>query len=150
VNRQADSMKSTGIMQLTKVPSSPSFLHPGKQAMSVTSDSLTVDQIMVHFSTDEVARRYLETVRWPNGPVCPHCSNADSERIYDIAANPAKKIRYALRDPVFADKLGGDGGAVAADEAYVGGNTKGKGRAYKGIREIRHRYVTAMMSGTQK
>jgi len=170
--------------------------------MSVTSDSLTVDQIMVHFSTDEAARRYLEAVRWPNGPVCPHCSKAHSERIYDIAANPAKKIRsglreckecggsftvtvgtifedskvplrkwlvawymlctskkgisvlqiqrmlelgsyrtaqfmmhrirYALRDPVFADKFARDGGVVAAAEAYVGGSTKGKGRAYKG------------------
>lgn len=41
------------------------------------------------------------------------------------------RIRYALRDPVFADKLGGGGGTVEADETYVGGKVKGMGRAYK-------------------
>jgi transposase-like protein len=171
-------------------------------AMSPTPANLTLDQIMAHFATDEAAREYLETVRWPNGPVCPHCSNADQDRIYSIAANPAKKIRaglreckecggqfrvevgtifedskiplrkwlvawymlctskkgvsalqiqrmldigsyrsawfmmhrirYALREPAFADKLGGGGGTVEADETYVGGKVKGMGRAYKG------------------
>lgn len=42
------------------------------------------------------------------------------------------RIRFALRDPVFADKLGGGGGTVEADETYVGGKVKGMGRAYKG------------------
>ncbi len=27
--------------------------------------------------TEKQARRYLEKVRWPNGPVCPHCGNGD-------------------------------------------------------------------------
>src|ERR1700674_2076522 len=170
--------------------------------MPKTPTGLTLDQIMAHFGTDEAARKYLEVARWPNGPVCPHCSNADPKCIYDIAANPTKKIRaglreckecggsftvtvgtifedshiplrkwlvawyllctskkgvsalqiqrmldigsyrsawfmmhrirYALRDPVFADKLGGGGGTVEADETYVGGRVKGMGRAYKG------------------
>lgn len=26
-----------------------------------------------HFQDDEKAREYLERLRWPNGPVCPHC-----------------------------------------------------------------------------
>ena len=26
-----------------------------------------------HFRDDEAARKFLETVLWPNGPVCPHC-----------------------------------------------------------------------------
>ena len=34
------------------------------------------------------------------------------------------RIRYALRDPVFADKLGGDGGTVEVDETYVGGKPR--------------------------
>ena len=42
------------------------------------------------------------------------------------------RIRYALRDPVFAEKLGSGGRTVEADETYVGGKVKGKGRAYKG------------------
>lgn len=170
--------------------------------MPSTPPDLTLDQIMTHFGTDEAARAYLEAVRWPDGPECPHCGNADPSRVYDIAANPAKgvraglreckecgkqftvtvgtifedskiplrkwlvgwymlcsskkgvsalqmqrmlelgsyrsawfmmhRIRFALRDPVFADKLGGGGGTVEADETYVGGKVRGKGRAYKG------------------
>ncbi len=166
-----------------------------------TPNELTLDQIMAHFSTDEAARAYLESVRWPNGPVCPHCGNADAGSIYDIAANPAKKvrpglrecgacgeqftvtvgtvfekskiplrkwlvawyllctskkgvsahqimrmldigsyrsawfmmhrIRYALRDPVFADKLGEDGGIVEADETYVGGRARPRHKGAK-------------------
>ena len=25
------------------------------------------------FHDDEAARQYLESLRWPDGPVCPHC-----------------------------------------------------------------------------
>ena len=28
--------------------------------------------------------QHLEKVRWPNGPTCPHCGNADAERIAKI------------------------------------------------------------------
>ena len=170
--------------------------------MPKTPANLSLDKIIAHFGTDEAARTYLEAARWPNGPVCPHCGNADRARIYDLAHNPAKKIRaglreckecgeqftvtvgtvferskiplrkwlvawymlctskkgvsalqikrmldigsyrsawfmmhrirYALRDPVFKDKLGRGGGTVEADETYVGGKVRGMGRAYKG------------------
>src|ERR1700733_2438872 len=26
-----------------------------------------------HFQNNDAARAYLESVLWPNGPVCPHC-----------------------------------------------------------------------------
>lgn len=26
-----------------------------------------------HFHDDDAAREYLESIRWPDGPVCPHC-----------------------------------------------------------------------------
>lgn len=29
------------------------------------------------FHNDEAAREHLEAVRWPNGPVCPHCGGTD-------------------------------------------------------------------------
>jgi transposase-like protein len=48
------------------------------------------------FTDEDKARAYFEAIRWPNGAVCPHCSNADSSRIYPIAANPARKIRAGL------------------------------------------------------
>lgn len=170
--------------------------------MSTTPTDLSLDQIMAHFGTDEAARKYLEAVRWPNGPECPHCANSDPDSIYEIAANPGKKIRaglreckvcerqftvtvgtifedshiplrkwlvawymlcsskkgisalqmqrmlelgsyrsawfmmhrirYALRDHIFAPKLGGGGGTAEADETFVGGVVKGKGRGYRG------------------
>ncbi|HET9263802.1 MAG TPA: IS1595 family transposase, partial [Vicinamibacterales bacterium] len=28
-----------------------------------------------HFQNDQKARQYLEAIRWPNGPVCPHCGS---------------------------------------------------------------------------
>ena len=56
----------------------------------------TLKQITQRFSTEESAREYLEHLRWPEGPVCPHCGNADQKRIYKVAANPEKKIRAGL------------------------------------------------------
>jgi transposase-like protein len=34
---------------------------------------MTADLTAPHFHDDEAARKFLETVRWPEGPVCPHC-----------------------------------------------------------------------------
>src|SRR5258708_1587115 len=31
-----------------------------------------------HFQNDEAARAMLESILWPNGPVCPHCGIVDS------------------------------------------------------------------------
>lgn len=33
-----------------------------------------------HFHDDEAARKHLEAIRWPNGPVCPHCGGAENNR----------------------------------------------------------------------
>jgi len=33
------------------------------------------------FTDVDAARRHLEAQRWPNGPVCPHCGNADATKI---------------------------------------------------------------------
>lgn len=30
-----------------------------------------------YFSDDTKAREYLESIRWPHGPVCPHCASND-------------------------------------------------------------------------
>jgi transposase-like protein len=48
------------------------------------------------FTDERKAREYFEAALWPSGPFCPHCGNADQERIYAIAANPAKKVREGL------------------------------------------------------
>jgi transposase-like protein len=161
------------------------------------SKDLTLLEIMRRFSTEEAARAYFERVRWPNGPVCPHCGSA--HKIYARTSNsktgtrpglykcgecadtftvtvgtvmeaskiPLNKwliafymmcasktqisalqlqrqleigsyrtalflchrIRYALKD---ASPLGQLTGIVEADETYIGGRAKGKGRGYTG------------------
>src|SRR3954451_21696768 len=50
------------------------------------------------FTNEDKARTYFEEIRWPNGVTCPHCGNANSARIYSIAANAAKKVRAGLRE----------------------------------------------------
>lgn len=51
---------------------------------------------MRRFSTEEAARAYFERIRWPNGPVCPHCGNADAERIYTRTPNKKAGVRKGM------------------------------------------------------
>src|ERR1700722_5621157 len=57
---------------------------------------LTLMTVMARFSTEEAAIKYFEGIRWPDGPFCPHCGNADEARIYPLTPNKAKKIRAGL------------------------------------------------------
>jgi len=57
---------------------------------------MTLDLTDPIYSDEDKARTYFEGIRWPNGPVCPHCGNADASRIYAIAANPKHKVRAGL------------------------------------------------------
>lgn len=161
------------------------------------SSDLTLLEIMRRFSTEAAARAYFEKMRWPNGPVCPHCGGADKNypltpnkkarireglykcgtcdsrfsvtvgtvmesshiplnkwliAFYMICASKTQvsalqlqrqleigsyksalflchRIRYALKDISPAGPLGGE---VEADETYIGGKAKGKGRGYTG------------------
>ena len=59
-------------------------------------DGITLIEIEEHFSTDETARKYIERILWPNGAVCPHCQNANQDKIWKIKENKAKSIRAGL------------------------------------------------------
>jgi transposase-like protein len=59
-------------------------------------DELTLIEMTRRFSTEEAARDYFEALRWPDGPICPHCGNTDSARIYKVTPNPEKRIRAGL------------------------------------------------------
>jgi transposase-like protein len=161
------------------------------------SNDLTLLEIMRRYSTEEAARSYFEKMRWPNGPVCPHCGSTDKNyaltpnkkarireglfkcgtcgdrfsvtvgtvmesshiplnkwliAFYMMCASKTQvsalqlqrqleigsyrtalflchRIRFALKDISPAGTLGGE---VEADETYIGGKAKGKGRGYTG------------------
>src|SRR2546427_627993 len=135
------------------------------------------------FTNRLVAAEYLESIRWPNGPVCPHCGSekrpyplkSDTRRLYKCAGcrkqftvtvGPifdsshiplnkwllafyllcsskkgmsshqlhrmlgvtyksawfmAHRIRYAMEQPPFSERLNG---VVEADETYIGGKPR--------------------------
>jgi len=47
-----------------------------------------------HFHNDEAARAYLEALRWPDGPVCPHCGSVN----HAYVINPAGTYRCAEKE----------------------------------------------------
>jgi transposase-like protein len=57
------------------------------------------------FQNEEAAFAYVEAELWPNGPVCPHCENADSAKIGRLDSvrskpsktNPEGVLRVGLR-----------------------------------------------------
>ena len=48
------------------------------------------------FHDEDRAREALEAVRWPDGPVCPHCGNSDQEKLALIEGQK-KSHRPGLR-----------------------------------------------------
>jgi len=38
--------------------------------------------------TEDQSRAYLEQIRWPNGPVCPHCGSKESVRLQGKSTRP--------------------------------------------------------------
>ena len=38
--------------------------------------------------TEEESREYLESIRWPNGPICPHCGSQEVTRLQGTKARP--------------------------------------------------------------
>src|SRR5688572_23837526 len=41
-----------------------------------------------HFQDEKAAREFLEGLRWPDGPVCPHCNATGA---YKLTAKPGSK-----------------------------------------------------------
>jgi transposase-like protein len=52
------------------------------------SNELDLLQIMQQFPDEKTAREFLETIRWPGGPVCPHCGGVD---VYKLTPKTGSK-----------------------------------------------------------
>jgi transposase-like protein len=46
------------------------------------------------FHNDDAARAHLESIRWPDGPNCPHCGNADPTRIRALKGKSTRPGLY--------------------------------------------------------
>jgi transposase-like protein len=60
------------------------------------------------FHSEEAAFAYVENQLWPNGPVCPHCGNADGARIGRLTGKTTRaglRKCYACRKP-FTVRMG--------------------------------------------
>lgn len=49
-----------------------------------------------HFHDSEKAREYLEALRWPHGPVCPHCGSTDAH--YALQGKAHRPGVYKCKD----------------------------------------------------
>jgi transposase-like protein len=55
----------------------------------MANDALNLIALAQHFSDEDKAREFIEKLRWPRGPVCPHCGLVDNA--YKLEPKPAKQ-----------------------------------------------------------
>jgi transposase-like protein len=60
-------------------------------------ESIALIELFDQFNTEEKAREYLESIRWENGIICPHCKCSDQAKFSSIKANKETKVRSGLR-----------------------------------------------------
>lgn len=46
----------------------------------------------------EKAREHLESIQWPEGPVCPHCGNCDQARVVKLAGKSTRPGVYKCKE----------------------------------------------------
>jgi transposase-like protein len=55
---------------------------------------LNLIELAQHFSNEDAAREFIEKLRWPEGPVCPHCGEINNA--YKLEPKPGSKTRKGL------------------------------------------------------
>lgn len=59
--------------------------------IEMKADKSFLQDLAQAYANETKARELLESWRWPNGPVCPHCKNAGEKRISKLHAQTASK-----------------------------------------------------------
>jgi len=62
-------------------------------------DELNLITLAQEYSDEDRARGLLESLLWPNGPVCPHCQNHKEKAIYKL--QPKETSKSAARKGVY-------------------------------------------------
>lgn len=58
----------------------------------LNGDEINLVKLAQEYSDNDKARELLESLRWPNGPMCPHCANdGKSKAIYTITSRTDSK-----------------------------------------------------------
>ena len=50
------------------------------------------------YSDENAARKHLEGLLWPLGPICPHCGNVDPARIHKLKGKSTRPGVYKCRE----------------------------------------------------
>jgi len=58
-------------------------------------NELNLVTLAQHFSDEDKAREFLEKLRWPDGPVCPHCGEVNNA--YRLEPKPSKKDKHVRK-----------------------------------------------------
>jgi transposase-like protein len=58
----------------------------------MANDELNLIALAQHFSDEDKAREFLEKLRWPDGPVCPHCGEIDN--VYKLQGKSTRPGLY--------------------------------------------------------
>jgi transposase-like protein len=61
---------------------------PKKIIKPDTVENLDIERIRQKYSNEDKAREFVESLRWPNGPICPHC---ESTKVYRLTPKPTSK-----------------------------------------------------------
>ena len=59
-----------------------------------------------YFHDDDKAREYLESIRWPNGPVCPHCGSTEGAYRLEGKSHRAGLLKCAACREQFSVTVG--------------------------------------------
>ena len=51
------------------------------------------------YTDADKAREHLESIHWPNGPICPHCGNIDPARISATGLSEGQPVTAAADCP---------------------------------------------------
>jgi transposase-like protein len=59
-------------------------------------DELNLVTLAKQYSDEDKARELLESILWPDGPVCPHCKNHKEKAIYRLQPKEGSKTRKGV------------------------------------------------------
>lgn len=64
--------------------------------MTTERDELNLVSLAQEYADEDKARGLLESILWPDGPVCPHCKNHKEKAIYKLQRKEGSKTRAGV------------------------------------------------------